>query len=121
MLLPNWRNSFLSNKSSTSVINKIINMKSMKSYQSSKKLVKNLALMSANSCRPVKYILGICLLGRKHYDCTAGAVFSPGDVSATCGQVLATSGMVPLNAYQELRQCYLVNENNPVGWFWLCP
>jgi len=28
--------------------------------------------------------------------------------------------MIPLNAYQKLRQRYLVNENNPVGWFWLC-
>ncbi len=52
--------------------------------------------------------------------CTAGTVFRPGDVSATCVQVLTTSGMIPLNAYQKLRQRYLVNENNPVGWFWLC-
>ena len=57
-------------------------------------------------------MLGIFLLGREHYDCR---------FSATCGQVLATSGMVPLNAYRELRQCYLVNENNPVGGFWLSP
>jgi len=36
-------------------------------------------------------------------------------------QVLATSGMAPLDACWELRQCYLVNENNPVERSWLCP
>jgi len=35
--------------------------------------------------------------------------------------VLATSGMAPLDACRELSQCYLVNENNPVGRSWLCP
>jgi len=65
-----------------------------------------------------KYILGICLLGREHYDCTAGTVFRPGNVSATCGQVLATSGMAQLDVFRELRQCYLVNENSHVGGCW---
>ena len=46
------------------------------------------------------------MLGRKHYDCTAGMVFRPGDVSATRDQVLATSGMAPLDACRELKQLY---------------
>jgi hypothetical protein len=37
------------------------------------------------------------LLGREQYDCTAGAGFRPGNVSAACGHVLATSGMAPLD------------------------
>ena len=31
-----------------------------------------------------KYILGFRLLGRRHYDCTDGTVFCPGNVSVAC-------------------------------------
>jgi hypothetical protein len=58
----------------------------------------------------------IALLGRF----SARAMFQqPG----ACSQVLATSGMAPLDAYRELRQCYLVNEIKRVGVgrSWLCP